>query len=79
MSYNNYTYVVVDSTDSLNYDLLLNRPGFDLPTNKDGTKKVVKYSGNKPSFLEGKITYTHEEIMDLLKTESWLDDDPEGV
>ena len=40
--------------------------------NNDGTKAVVKYSGAQPSFLNGKTTYTHAEILVEMSTEDWL-------
>ena len=33
----------------------------------DGSKALVKYRGDQPSFLDGKTTYTHAEIMVVLR------------
>ena len=38
----------------------------------DGTKGLVKYDGDQPSFLNGKTTYTHAEILVEMSTEDWL-------
>ena len=56
--YNNYTYVIVDSLD------------------------IVKYQGNDPiwkdenennvDFFSGKTKYSHEEILNVLKSSEWL-------
>ena len=39
----------------------------------DLTQVVIKYLGDKPSFFDGKTTYTHEEIKEILKGDDWTD------
>lgn len=36
-----------------------------------GTKTFVKYDGAKPTFLYGKDTYTHSQILTILATDEW--------
>lgn len=37
----------------------------------DGSKTFVKYEGNQPNFLNGKIEYTHSEIIEILSGSDW--------
>ena len=39
----------------------------------DMTQVVIKYLGDKPSFFESKVIYTHEEIKEILKGDDWTD------
>jgi len=39
----------------------------------DMTQVVIKYLGDKPSFFDGKTTYTHEEIIVILAGDDWTD------
>ena len=41
----------------------------------DGTKTFVKFEGDTPSFLEGKIQYTHSEILSILSSPEWSSDE----
>ena len=65
MAFNQYTYVIIDKSevDSLDYSKLLTTSSSTVRYSLDGTKALVKYSGNQPSELSGKTTYTHEEIL----------------
>jgi len=42
----------------------------------DGSKFLLKYEGDTPSFLEGKTEYTHSEILAILATNEWTSPDP---
>ena len=39
----------------------------------DGSQVVVKYIGDKPSFLDGTPDYTYEEITTILQGDAWID------
>jgi hypothetical protein len=43
----------------------------------DGSKALVKYSGEQPSFLNGKTTYTHDEIKVEMASSEWYIDTEE--
>ena len=66
---NNNTYVILntseitDENSTIDFSKLLNTNANYLRKSNDGTKAVVKYSGTQPSFLNGKTTYTHAEIL----------------
>tara|TARA_Y100000593_G_scaffold80656_1_gene150592 strand:- start:1061 stop:1333 length:273 start_codon:yes stop_codon:yes gene_type:complete len=40
--------------------------------NNDGTKAVVSYIGEKPSFLNGKTIYSNSEIIEEMKKSEWV-------
>tara|TARA_R100001082_G_scaffold95303_1_gene62437 strand:- start:326 stop:577 length:252 start_codon:yes stop_codon:yes gene_type:complete len=79
MAYNNYTYVILDKSEIIDsngeelidFSQLLNRNSSMLRYSLDGTKGLVKYDGDQPSFLNGKTTYTHEEIRTEMAKSDW--------
>jgi hypothetical protein len=77
MAYNNYTYVILDTTEItdensvIDFSQLLNRNAGMLRYNIDKSEALVKYTGNKPRFLYGKDTYTHQQILTELAKEAW--------
>ena len=79
MAYNNYTYVILDKSEIIDsngeelidFSQLLNRNSSMLRYSLDGTKGLVKYDGDQPSFLNGKTTYTHEEIRTKMAKSDW--------
>ncbi len=81
MAYNNNTYVILNKTEIVNNDgeelidfsQLLNRNSAMLRYTLDGTQAVVKYKGDQPSFLNGKTTYTHQEILAEMAKSAWTE------
>ena len=82
MAYNNNTYVILNKTEIVNNDgeelidfsQLLNRNSAMLRYTLDGTQAVVKYKGDQPSFLNGKTTYTHQEILAEMVKSAWTEE-----
>ena len=73
------TYVILNTTEItdedsvIDFSQLSNRNADMLRYSTDGSKALVKYRGeDQPSFLNGKTTYTHAEIMVVLR-------DPDGA
>ena len=68
------TYVILNTTEVkdedgevlIDFSQLSNRNADMLRYSTDGSKALVKYRGDQPSFLNGKTTYTHAEIMVVL-------------
>ena len=85
MAYNNNTYVILNKTEIVNNDgeelidfsQLLNRNSAMLRYTLDGTQAVVKYKGDQPSFLNGKTTYTHQEILTEMTKSAWYVEEEE--
>ena len=79
MTYNNNTYVILnkseivdsDGIELIDFSQLLNRNSSMLRYSLDGTKGLVKYDGDQPFFLNGKTTYTHEEIRTEMAKSDW--------
>jgi hypothetical protein len=71
------TYVILDTTEItdensvIDFSQLLNRNAGMLRYNIDKSEALVKYTGNKPRFLYGKDTYTHQQILTELAKEAW--------
>ena len=71
------TYVIIDTTEitdeesTIDFSRLLNRSAGMLRYSVDGNKALVKYDGDQPSFLNGKITYTHTEVLAEMAKSAW--------
>ena len=74
------TYVILNTTEItdqdsvIDFSQLLNRNSTMLRYSLDGSKAVVKYNGNQPSFLNGKTTYTHQEILVEMAKSTWTEE-----
>ena len=73
------TYVIIEAEDvsSVDFSQVLETSADTLRYNNDNSKTFVKYEGSQPSFLNGKTTYTHTEILAELEKEDWLQEVPE--
>ena len=71
------TYVIIDTTEItdensvIDFSKLMNRNADMLRYSVDGSKALVKYSGEQPSFLSGKTTYTYDEIKIEMAKSDW--------
>ena len=76
---NNRTYVILEASEVGNVDFnqVLETSANTLRYSVDGSKFLLKYEGDTPSFLEGKTEYTHSEILAILATDEWSPPDPE--
>jgi hypothetical protein len=82
MAYNNFTYVILNKSEIVNGDgvelidfsQLLNRSASTLRYTLDDSKGVIKYNGDQPSFLNGKTTYTHQEILVEMDKSAWTEE-----
>jgi len=72
------TYVIIDSSEvsSVDFDQVLQTSADTLRYSVDGSKALLKYEGDQPSFLSGKQEYTHSEILAILATDEWTSDEP---
>ena len=74
------TYVIIDTTEItdensvIDFSKLINRNADMLRYSLDGSKALVKYSGEQPTFLNGKTTYTHDEIKVEMSKSAWHTD-----
>lgn len=71
-------YTIVETTEItaddsvIDFNKLMNRGPNYLRYNKDGSKALLKYDGDQPSFLNGKIEYTHAEILIEMNKSEWV-------
>ena len=71
------TYVIIDTTEItdensvIDFSKLVNRNADMLRYSINRSKALVKYSGEQPSFLSGKTTYTHDEIKVEMAKSEW--------
>lgn len=67
------TYVIIDSSElsSVDFSQVLETSADTLRYNLTGTQTVLKFEGERPSFLEGKTQYSHSEIVEVLRGEDW--------
>ena len=69
------TYVIINSSDvsSVDFSKVVETSADTLRYSLDGSKTFVKFEGDTPAFLEGKTQYTQSDILDILATEEWSD------
>ena len=81
MVYNNLTYVILESSEisSVDFSKVKNTSAEMLRKTVDQSEAIVKYEGDKPSFLNGKSTYSHKEILSEVKKSKWIHGNPEGI
>ena len=74
-------YVIITSSDvsSVDFTKVQETSVDTLRYNRAETKTFVKYTGDKPLFLNGKTEYTSEEILAILNNQDgeWWQDGPE--
>ena len=72
------TYCIINSSEvsSVDFDQVLQTSADTLRYSVDGSKALLKYEGDQPSFLSGKQEYTHEEILTILSGAEWTSDEP---
>lgn len=74
------TYVILNTTEItdedsvIDFSKLLNRNSAMLRYSLDDSKAVVKYNGEQPDFLDGKTTYTHQEILVEMAKSTWTEE-----
>ena len=61
-----YVIITNDDVSSVDFSKVQETSVDTLRYNRAETKTFVKYTGDKPSFLDGKTEYTNEEILAIL-------------
>ena len=69
-------YVIINASEvsSVDFSQVLETSSDTLRYSLDESKTFVKFDGDTPSFLSGKTTYTHDEIISILATSEWYDE-----
>ena len=71
----NYVIIEESEVSSVDFDLVLNTNAELLRYKLDGSKALLQFEGDTPSFLIGEPQYTHEEILSILSGPEWTDPD----
>ena len=73
MSYENRKWVFLTDSEAAGIDFskVMERNAATLRWNNDESKTFVKYEGSKPTFLSGKTTLTHSQILSELAEDEW--------
>ena len=72
-----YVILTASEVSSIDFSKVLEDSTSTLRYNNDNTKTFTKYEGSQPSFLNGKTTYTHAEILVELAKEEWIPEEDE--
>ena len=74
---NNRTYVILDASEvsNVDFDQVIQTSADKLRYSLDGSKFVVKFEGDTPSFLIGESQYDHSEILTIMQSADWTDPD----
>jgi hypothetical protein len=72
---NNRTYVILDASEvgNVDFDQVIQPSADKLRYSLDGSKFVVKFEGDTPSFLIGEPQYDHSEILPIMQSAEWTD------
>ena len=72
---NNRTYVILDASEvgNVDFDQVIQSSADKLRYSVDGSKFVVKFEGDTPSFLIGEPQYDHSEILPIIQSAEWTD------
>ena len=70
-------YCILDTSElnSVDFDQVLQTSADTISYSLDGSKFILKFEGDTPSFLEGKTQYDHAEILSILSGPEWTDPD----
>ena len=67
------TYVILNTSElgSVDFNLVLQDSSDTLRYSVDGSKFLLKFEGDTPSFLIGEPQYDHAEILSILSGPEW--------
>ena len=70
-------YVIINANEVSNVDFskVLQTSANTLRYSLDKSKALLKYKGNQPSFLNGKTEYNYEDIMNILNSAEWYEEE----
>ena len=78
----NKKYVIINANEVslVDFSQVMETSVNTLRYNTGNTQTFVKFEGDTPSFLDGKIQYTHSEILTILNDVNgdWLTEDDTG-
>ena len=66
-----YVIYSMDDVSSIDFLSIAETNQESLRLSVDGTKTVLKFQGETPSFLEGLTQYTNSQILIIMRTPEW--------
>tara|TARA_R100001132_G_C3235913_1_gene68612 strand:+ start:320 stop:550 length:231 start_codon:yes stop_codon:yes gene_type:complete len=70
-------YVIIEKNhvESIDFQHVIETSKATLRYNLDGTKTIVKFIGDVPSFLDGDKIYSHSEILEIINNpdNGWIE------
>jgi len=70
-----YVTILAEQVANIDFNQVLETSEETLRYNNDRSLALLKFEGNTPSFLEGKTTYDYEQIMEILDSPDWTQED----
>jgi len=76
MAHHNRKYIIIDASEvsTIDFSQVNETSENTLRYSLDGSQTFVKFDGDTPSFLEGKTSYTHSEILTILDGTDWTEE-----
>ena len=74
--YDNKKYVIINASEvgTINFSQVMEESADTLRYSLDNSKTFVKFDGDTPSFLSGKVTYTHSDFKIAIDNADWIED-----
>ena len=70
-------YVIIEKSyvDTIDFQQVIETSKATLRYNLDGTKTIVKFIGDVPSFLDGETIHSHSEILEIINNpdNGWIE------
>ena len=70
-----YVTILAEQVASVDFDQVLETSEETLRYSNDRSLALLKFEGDTPSFLEGKTTYDYEQILEILDSPEWTQED----
>lgn len=70
-----YVTILAQEVSGVNFNQVLETSADTLRYSLDNNQVLLKFEGETPSFLAGKQLYNYEEIMDILNSPTWTEED----
>ena len=70
-----YVIILAEEVSNVDFSQVLETSEETLRYNNDRSLALLKFEGDTPSFLEGKTTYDYEQIMEILDSPEWTQED----
>jgi len=76
MAYENRKYVIINASEvgTVDFSQVNETSASTLRYSLDDSQTFVKFDGDTPSFLDGKTSYTHSQILTILDGEDWTEE-----